>query len=683
MNSEQMKIKRPELLAPAGSRASLEAAIEGGADAVYLGASQFNARMRADNFDDSSIRESLALCRAYGVKTYITLNTRLFDDELSDALSLAARLWEWGADAFIVADMGIASLIKKHIPDLELHASTQLSGHNLLDAETLCRSGFTRMVCHREIDSESLKELCKHSPIEIEMFIHGAYCVSFSGQCLMSAVLGGRSGNRGECAQPCRQPYFAGGKKGYPISLKDMCLAAHMKEICDSGVASLKIEGRQKPPEYVYGVTKIYRRLIDEKRDANDDEIEALRRIFSRDGFSDGYYTSKGAGMRGVRTYEDFLAMDKSKFEGLRRKVSVDMTLYAADGERGKLVVSSPFGTAVSETDSVLRRGSVAPLTYDGALKNASRLGSTPFVLNKLILNVDDSAPLTLSALNKLRRDAVEKLMATNRVHTDVPAVVFDKKKSAGKLMYTAEFQCVEQITPLAKEFFGRIYLPYGIDGFDEYDVTLPPYMPDSVTSAVCESMKGRRVLCHSAGQLAFAKKLAAEAAGSFRMNVLNSASAEIFGEGAPFVTVSPEVRLSKIRDMSSPCPVSAVVYGRLPLMLTMRCALSDGGEKCPRHSLGLALPGSSVPHGSMCRGEIADRHRVSFPVFGMPDCTNIIYNSVPIYMADKYDELCDAGISVFHFIFTDENAEQCDEVINAYKKRLPAREGAAIRRLK
>lgn len=683
MKSEQMKIKRPELLAPAGSRASLEAAIEGGADAVYLGASQFNARLRADNFDDASLRESLALCRAYGVKTYITLNTRLFDDELSDALSLAARLWEWGADAFIVADMGIASLIKKHIPELELHASTQLSGHNLLDAETLCRAGFTRMVCHREIDAASLKELCSRSPIEIEMFIHGAYCVSFSGQCLMSAVLGGRSGNRGECAQPCRQPYFVNGKKGYPISLKDMCLGGHMKEICDSGVASLKIEGRQKPPEYVYGVTKIYRRLIDEGRNANADEIEALRRIFSRDGFSAGYYTSNGAGMRGVRTYEDFLAMDKSKFEGLRRKVPVNMALYAAGGERGRLVVTSPFGTAVSETDSVLNGGEVAPLTYDGAVKNASRLGSTPFVLNKLTLNADDSAPLTLSALNKLRRDAAEKLMATDRVHTDVPTVIFDKRKPSGKVMYTAEFQCAGQITPLAKEFFARIYLPYGVDGFEEYDVILPPYMPDSTAADVCESVKGRRVLCHSAGQLAAAKKLAAEAAGSLRMNVLNSASAEIFGEGAPFVTVSPEVRLSKIRDMSSSCPISAVVYGRLPLMLTVRCALSDGGERCPRHSCGLALPEKSAPHGVMCRGEIADRHHISFPVFGMPDCTNVIYNSVPIYMADKSEELRGAGISVFHFIFTDETPKQCDEIIKAYKNGTPAADGSAIRRLK
>ena len=240
-------MRKPELLLPAGSRASLEAAIEGGADAVYLGAGQFNARMRADNFQGEELKGALALARAYGVKTYVTLNTRLFDAELYDALKLAATLYEYGATALIVADMGIATLIKKHIPDLEIHASTQLSGHSVLDAEALSMAGFTRMVCHREITRDGLFELCKNSPIEIEMFIHGAYCVSFSGQCLMSAVMGGRSGNRGECAQPCRQPYTKPGEKGknYPISLKDMCLASHITDIIDSGVASLKIEGRQ------------------------------------------------------------------------------------------------------------------------------------------------------------------------------------------------------------------------------------------------------------------------------------------------------------------------------------------------------------------------------------------------------------------------------------------------------
>lgn len=678
-----MKKRKPELLAPAGSRIALEAAIEGGADAVYLGASAFNARMRAENFDGDVLRESLQLCRAYGVKTYITLNTRLFDDELESALHLAAELWEWGADALIVADIGVASLIKKYVPCLELHASTQLSGHNLADAEYLSGAGFTRMVCHREIDAETLRELCHRSPIEIEMFIHGAYCVSFSGQCLMSAVLGGRSGNRGECAQPCRQPYFKDGKKDYPISLKDMCLGAHMKEICDMGVASLKIEGRQKPPEYVYGVTKIYRRLIDEGRNATDAEIDTLRRIFSRDGFSDGYYTSKAKGMRGVRTYDDFLAMDKSKFGGLKKKIPVDMTLYAEGSKRGRLEISSPYKKAVSETKDELVGGSVAPLTYDGALKNASRLGSTPFVLNSLDVKADESAPLTLSALNGLRRDAVQKLTDTGREGVEVPNILFDAEKPCGNFMYTAEFLSPDQVTPLAQSFFDRIYLPYGVNGWQQYDLTLPPYMPDGAVESVMKAAVGRCVLCHTVGQLDAAKKVSAEAAGSFRMNVLNSQSAKALGEGSPFVTVSPEVRLAKLRCMSSPVPIAAVVYGRLPLMLTVRCALSDGGARCPHSSVGAAIPEKTAPHSKVCRGEIADRHHVAFPVFGMPDCTNVIYNSVPIYMADRQDELTSAGVRVFHFIFTDETPKQCDEIINAYKNCRKAPDGANIRRLK
>ncbi|MBQ4067397.1 MAG: U32 family peptidase, partial [Clostridia bacterium] len=287
-------MKKPELLAPCGSMSALEAAIEGGADAVYFGSDRFNARMRADNFSGDDLARSISLTKAYGIKSYITLNTRLFDIELSDALRLSASLYEAGADALIVADTGIARLIKKHIPELEIHASTQLSGHNAEDAKALMEAGFTRMVCHREITRDGLLSLCKDSPIEIEMFIHGAYCVSFSGQCLMSAVMGGRSGNRGECAQPCRQPYTTPGDKGknYPISLKDMCLASHITDMIDFNVASLKIEGRQKPAEYVYKTVKIYRRLLDEGRNATAEEIDELERIFSRSGFSDGYFKS-------------------------------------------------------------------------------------------------------------------------------------------------------------------------------------------------------------------------------------------------------------------------------------------------------------------------------------------------------------------------------------------------------
>ncbi|MBP5289180.1 MAG: U32 family peptidase [Clostridia bacterium] len=302
-----MPLNMPELLCPAGSFDALRAAVLGGADAVYLGAPRFNARMRAKNFDDETLKKGIDFCHEKGVRVYVTVNTLLTDRQMPDALALAADLWEMGADALIVADLGLARVLREQLPDLPLHASTQASGHSVGAAELFRKIGFSRMVCAREMDRENLKELCEKSPIPVEMFIHGAICACHSGQCLMSSMIGGRSGNRGECAQPCRLPY--NGK--YPISFKDLCLAGHMREILSLGVASLKVEGRMKSPRYVYEVASVYRRLLDEGRDASPREIESLRNAFSRSGFTDGYFTGKIDGsMLGIRREED---KDKSR----------------------------------------------------------------------------------------------------------------------------------------------------------------------------------------------------------------------------------------------------------------------------------------------------------------------------------------------------------------------------------
>ena len=293
--------KLPELLAPCGSFDALIAAVDGGADAVYFGGTAFNARMNAKNFDRDGIKAAVAYCHERGVKAYVTLNTQIYDRELKQALEHAAFCYGAGVDALISADMGLSALIKKHIPDLELHASTQMTAHNTEAVVRLAKMGFSRVVGARELSKENIEKLCK-SETEIELFVHGAICVSVSGQCLMSAMLGGRSGNRGQCAQPCRMCYNG----EYPLSVKDMCLATHIPELIDAGVASLKIEGRMKSPSYVYGVTKIYRKLLDERRAATDSELKELQRLFSRSGFTDGYYTGNiGQHMLGIRTDKD------------------------------------------------------------------------------------------------------------------------------------------------------------------------------------------------------------------------------------------------------------------------------------------------------------------------------------------------------------------------------------------
>lgn len=296
-----VKAELPELLAPCGSPAALEAAVDGGADAVYFGGTVFNARMNAKNFGREELKRAVAYCHEKGVKAYITLNTQIYDREMKQALEHAAFLWEAGADALILADLGLATQIRRHLPSFELHASTQMTAHSFDAAERLYDLGFSRVVAARELSERNVRTMCT-SRAEIELFVHGAICVSCSGQCLMSAMLGGRSGNRGECAQPCRMSYNG----GYPLSIKDLCLAEHLPSLLDAGVASLKIEGRMKSPSYVYGVTKIYRRLLDERRAATPQEMTELQRLFSRSGFTDGYYTERvDASMLGVRRERD------------------------------------------------------------------------------------------------------------------------------------------------------------------------------------------------------------------------------------------------------------------------------------------------------------------------------------------------------------------------------------------
>ena len=301
----------PELLAPAGSFDSLRSAVKGGADAVYFGGRTANARSSAKNFSDEEIPDAVKLLHDNNMRAYITLNILHTDREISSVLKFAGHCCASGADAFIIQDIGLSQIIKKSFPDIEIHASTQTAGHNLSSARKFAELGFSRMVIARELDRENLKYLIDNAPLEIEMFAHGALCSGHSGRCFMSFVLGNtRSANRGMCAQPCRLKYNG----SYMLSLKDLCLAGHIKEIIELAPKSLKIEGRMKPPEYVYNVCRIYRACLDENRNATQSEIDLLAKIFSRQGFTDGYFTGNpGVNMYGVRTEADKLESKKHK----------------------------------------------------------------------------------------------------------------------------------------------------------------------------------------------------------------------------------------------------------------------------------------------------------------------------------------------------------------------------------
>ena len=293
-----------ELLAPAGSPESLTAAVQAGADAVYLGYGPLNARRNAKNFTREELAQAVAYCHLRGTKVYLTLNTLLSDRELPLAAETAAFASDIGVDAILVQDLGVARLLRDTVPDVDLHASTQMTVHNLDGVKACADLGMTRVVLSRELSKSAIEDLCAKSPVELEIFVHGALCMCYSGQCFLSAVLGGRSGNRGLCAQPCRLAFRWPGEKGtsHPLSLKDMSLAGELRDLRDMGVACLKIEGRMKRAEYVSVVTGIYAAALRENREPTGEELRRLEAAFSRQGFTQGYYNDqKGPAMFGTR----------------------------------------------------------------------------------------------------------------------------------------------------------------------------------------------------------------------------------------------------------------------------------------------------------------------------------------------------------------------------------------------
>ena len=495
------KEKLPELLAPAGSAEAARAAVEAGADAIYLGGTMLNARMNAKNFTDEEMQDIIKYCHENGVFVYVTLNTAVYDRELSEALMYVGKLYIWGVDGLIVADLGLASLIRKYYPEFPLHASTQASGHSVACAEKLKSLGFCRMVCAREMNKTEIDTLCANSPIETEQFIHGALCVSQSGQCLASAMIGGRSGNRGACAQPCRMQYNG----SYPLSLKDAALAKYVPQLIESGVASLKIEGRMKSPSYVYGVVEIYRRLLDERRAANDGEMKRLAALFSRGGFTDGYYTDRVDGnMLGIRSDDDKQATAK--------------VTSAQEQKRGE---------------------------------NSERRGK--FLRNRTPITVSDRV-VNPEAAYSVQRKKIDPKKSKKPI--------FTARFAYPEQITAPDFFSIVYL-PLDK-FKGG----YGANGVvlppTVFDRDLEK--AERLLKEARENGAEHALVCNI-GHVELAKKYGYILHGDYRLNVFNSETAGIYlGEGMRDVILAPELTLPQIRDINA--PKAAVVYGRIPLML-------------------------------------------------------------------------------------------------------------------
>ena len=475
-----------ELLAPAGGQEALVAAVQSGADAVYMGFGAFNARRNARNFSDEEFRAAVSYCHLRGVKVYLTLNTLVTDRELPLLVEEARIASECGVDAILVQDWGVLAALREIIPDVPLHASTQMSLHTLSGVAEAARLGMTRAVLARELSRGEIAEICENSPIEIEAFVHGALCMCYSGQCEMSAVIGRRSGNRGACAQPCRLPYgFDGKASRHPLSLKDACLAPFVPEMQDMGVACLKIEGRMKRPEYVAAVTEIYARLLREHRAPTKDEQKKLALAFSRDGFTEGYYRGvRGREMFGTRPEnarwpEDWFAEVRARYEKENsRLVPLAFDCAIRTEKPMRLTAEDADGHTVTVTGAVpeaARSRAISAEEVEGRLK---KTGGTAFSVASCAVTLDDGLAVSAGALNALRREALSQMETLRTAVPERRAFGFvppEKiKNSAEKPLLTVSIHKAEQLSEaLVSLAPARVYVP--VELLPQLDLT--PYL--------------------------------------------------------------------------------------------------------------------------------------------------------------------------------------------------------------
>ena len=671
-----------ELLAPAGGREALTAAVQNGADAVYLGLDAFSARAGAQNFTKEALREAVAYCHLYGVKVYLTLNTLLTDRELPAAEKSVRAAAECGVDAVLVQDWGVWELLRRVAPDLPVHASTQMSLHTRSGVSVAAEQGAARAVLARELRRDEIAEICEKSPIEIEVFAHGALCMCYSGQCEMSAVIGGRSGNRGQCAQPCRLPYgFHGKADRYPLSLKDSCLAEHLGELCEMGVACIKLEGRMKRPEYVAAVTSVYARLLREKRKPTPEELRQLDAAFSRDGFTQGYFLGEhGRKMFGTRSEnahwpEDWFAELRRLYEKENlRTVPVGMDAVIRTGQPMSLTVSDKEHRVVfcGDTPEIARTRAI---TREEIIDRLGKTGATAFAVADCTVELDDGLSVSAASLNALRRGALA-LLEQERTKVapcscgtfSLPP--FDKTLPAVPAL-TVSLVSAAQLSPaLIALAPARILLP--IEALEQVDfaqypaalfcAVLPRIYRTRDEAALRSSLialKNRgvqEVALGNLGHFALCRDLGLVMHGDFGLNVYNSAALIFLSRlGLRSATLSFELRHEQIRDIRKYIPCEAIVYGRLPLMLTENCIVeNDMGHRC-----------EEMPR-------LQDRRGEQFPVLKAFGCRSEIQNGKTLFLADK-PEWRTAGLTSARLRFTTESAQECARVLRAYCATLDA----------
>lgn len=674
-----------ELLSPAGSRAALEAAVQSGADAVYMGFGAFNARRNAKNFTDEEFADAVAYCHLRGVRVFLTLNTLLTDRELPQAAEVLRKASQMGVDAVLVQDWGVLTLAQAVTPDLPIHASTQMSLFTSGGARWAERLGMERVVLARELSREDIANVCRNCGAEIEVFVHGALCMCYSGQCTMSALIGQRSGNRGACAQPCRLPYGVNGpcKNQFPLSLKDANLSAYLQELGDMGVACLKLEGRMKRPEYVAVITSIYRRLMDEKRSPTAEESRALEQAFSRSGFTDGYYRRrKGPAMFGTRPEnapepKELFAQARAVYENGKenRKIPVNLRLTVKRGEAVRLggACAACGGVAIAmATGNIPEEARNRAVTEEELRQRLSKTGGTVFAADRIEIELDDGLMVSASAVNALRRELLDELTARRtdvpqRRSLPTPALPEQETFSPAAPKLTCSIARLDQLTDALADGAEMIYVPIELlPGLKDYCgraklcAVLPRVWRDGDEADFRKILGNTPALwavsIGNAGHMAIVEGLPLEKRGDFGLNVFNSRAVAFWqGQGLDSVTVSFELRHQQVRELRKYLPCEGIVYGRLPLMVTENCMIGNAGN-C---------------HGDkrLCQGEntLTDRTGARFPLLGQYGCRCEIENSRTLFLADK-PAWRNCGLTYARLRFTTESPAQCDAVLRRYQ---------------
>lgn len=689
-----MRNKDFELLAPAGSLEILKGVIESGADAVYVGGSMFGARAYANNFTEEELLEAIDFAHLRGVKVYLTVNTLIKNSEFSKLYDYLLPYYKRGLDAVIVQDLGVVKAIHEYFPSMEIHTSTQMTVTGADGVRFLSQFGVTRVVMAREVSLAEMKRIHEETGMELEAFVHGALCYSYSGQCLFSSILGGRSGNRGRCAQPCRLPYTVEGKKDeYILSLKDMCGIKALDKLHDAGVYSLKIEGRMKQLEYACGVVKYYRSYIDSKKPVSDADYGRIKALGNRCGFTDRYYFDHNGSDMVTYVKPNFVS-NAAEPSPEKRKLSIEGELVLREGEPGSLTVKRgdvTYKASIEPVSAALK----APLDKKAAIDRINKTGDTDFEFSHIKAQIGENVFVPNGALNKLRRDAIsglcDKLLkkyyrndaryADMSRLTALPEHVVKSDAAHDEAIndYTTICSCMTRAqldTLIGYDCFDVFYLD-----FDMYDrKTLIQQFADDVKSLTKRNKKVYLMLPtifradSSDYFVSIAKELDKVSFEGFvvknyeelyltenlftgkkvildhNMYTFNDVSKSAFFEhGVSGDTVPLELNSKEIMHRNN-IGSQMIVYGYYPLMTTANC-VHKNTKGCDKKQKLIYLK---------------DRYNKSFAVCNnCKECYNTIYNSLPTMLTKNISKLKEAGIRSFRYSFTIETPKQIKAVMD------------------